>query len=35
MTDEEMREAAEYFAAIPWTRRMHVIEADRNTADAP
>jgi len=29
MTDEEMREAAEYFAAIPWTRRMHVIEADR------
>ena len=28
MTDAEMREAAEYFAAIPWTRRLRVIEAD-------
>lgn len=28
MTDEEMREAAEYFAAIPWTPWMRVIEAD-------
>jgi cytochrome c553 len=29
MTDEEMHEAAEYFAAIPWTPWMRVIEADR------
>jgi cytochrome c553 len=28
MTDEEMRVAAEYFAAIPWTPWMHVIEAE-------
>jgi cytochrome c553 len=28
MTDEEIREAAEYFAAIPWTPWMRVIEAD-------
>ena len=28
MTDEEMREAAEYFAAMPWTPWMRVIEAD-------
>jgi cytochrome c553 len=28
MTNEEMREAAEYFAAIPWTPWMRVIEAD-------
>lgn len=28
MTDEEMKEAAEYFAAIPWTPWMHVIEVD-------
>ncbi len=28
MTDEEMREAAEYFFAIPWTPWMRVIEAD-------
>jgi cytochrome c553 len=28
MTDEEMREAAEYFAAMPWTPWMHVIEAE-------
>lgn len=28
MTDEEMQEAAEYFAAIPWTPWMRVIEAD-------
>jgi len=28
MTDEEMRESAEYFAAIPWTPWMRVIEAD-------
>lgn len=29
MTDAEMREAAEYFAAIPWTPWIEVIEADR------
>ena len=29
MTDEEMRQAAEYFAAMPWTPWMRVIEADR------
>ena len=28
MTDEEMQEAAEYFAAMPWTPWMDVIEAD-------
>ena len=28
MTEEEMREAAEYFAAIPWTPWMRVIETD-------
>ena len=28
MTEEEMQEAAEYFAAIPWTPWMTVIEAD-------
>jgi cytochrome c553 len=28
MTDEEMREATEYFAAIPYTPWMRVIEAD-------
>ena len=28
MTDEEMREAAEYFASIPYTPWMRVIEAD-------
>jgi len=28
MTEEEMREAAEYFAAIPWTPWMTVMEAD-------
>ncbi len=28
MTDEEMREAAEYFAAMPWTPWITVIEAD-------
>lgn len=28
MTDEEIREAAEYFAAIPYTPWMRVIEAD-------
>ena len=28
MTDEEMQEAAEYFAAIPWTPWMNVMEAD-------
>jgi cytochrome c553 len=28
MSDEEMQEAAEYFAAIPWTRWMYVIEAE-------
>ena len=29
MTDEEIRQSAEYFAAIPWTPWMRVIEADR------
>jgi len=28
MTEEEIQEAAEYFAAIPWTKWMHVREAD-------
>jgi len=28
MTEDEMREAAEYFAAIPWTPWMRVIEAE-------
>jgi cytochrome c553 len=28
MTDEEMQQAAEYFAAMPWTPWMRVIEAD-------
>jgi cytochrome c553 len=28
MTEEEMRQAAEYFAAIPWTPWIRVIEAD-------
>lgn len=28
MTDEEMRAAAEYFAAMPWTPWMRVVEAD-------
>jgi cytochrome c553 len=28
MSDEEMREAAEYFAAMPWTPWMRVIEAE-------
>jgi len=28
MTEEEMQEAAEYFAAIPWTPWMNVMEAD-------
>ena len=28
MTDEEMREAAEYFAAMPWTPWIEVIEAE-------
>jgi len=29
MSDEEMREAAEYFAAMPWTPWIRVVEADR------
>ena len=29
MTDEEMREAAEYFAAMPWTPWIRVVEAER------
>jgi cytochrome c553 len=29
MTDEEMRQSAEYFAAMPWSRWMRVLEADR------
>ena len=29
MTEDEMREAAEYFAAMPWTPWIRVIEADR------
>ena len=29
MTDEEMRQSAEYFAAMPWTPWIRVIEADR------
>jgi cytochrome c553 len=29
MTDAEMRDAAEYFSAMPWTPWMRVIEADR------
>jgi len=28
MTDQEMREAAEYFAAMPWTPWIRVVEAD-------
>jgi cytochrome c553 len=28
MTDEEMRQAAEYFAAMPWTPWIRVVEAD-------
>ena len=28
MTDDEMREAAEYFAAMPWTPWMRVVETD-------
>ena len=28
MTDDEMQAAAEYFAAMPWTRWMRVIEAE-------
>lgn len=28
MTDEEMQQAAEYFAAIPWTKWMNVVEAE-------
>jgi cytochrome c553 len=28
MTDQEMHEAAEYFAAIPWTPWIRVVEAD-------
>ena len=28
MTDKEMREAAEYFAAMPWTPWIRVVEAD-------
>ncbi len=28
MTDEEIHESAEFWAAVPWTRRMYVIEAD-------
>ena len=28
MTEEEIQEAAEYFAAIPWTKWMNVVEAD-------
>jgi cytochrome c553 len=29
MTEEEMREAAEYFAAMPWTPWIRVVEAER------
>lgn len=29
MTEEEMRQSAEYFAAMPWTPWMRVVEADR------
>jgi len=29
MTEEEMRQSAEYFAAMPWTPWIRVIEADR------
>lgn len=29
MTDDEMREAAEYFAAMPWTPWLRVVEAER------
>jgi cytochrome c553 len=28
MTEEEMLESAEFWAAVPWTRRMYVMEAD-------
>jgi len=28
MTEQEMQEAAEYFAAIPWTHWMNVVEAE-------
>jgi cytochrome c553 len=28
MTEEEIQEAAEYFAAIPWTKWMNVVEAE-------
>ena len=27
MTDEEIAQAAEYFAAIPWSRRVRVVES--------
>lgn len=29
MTEDEMRQSAEYFAAMPWTPWMRVVEADR------
>jgi hypothetical protein len=29
MTEEEMRQSAEYFAAMPWTPWIRVIEAER------
>ena len=29
MTEEEMRQSAEYFAAMPWTPWIRVVEADR------
>ena len=28
MTEEEIQESADFWAAIPWTRRMYVMEAD-------
>ena len=28
MTDAEIQESSEFWAAVPWTRRLHVIEAD-------
>ena len=28
MTDAEIQESSEFWAAVPWTRRLHVMEAD-------
>ena len=28
MTEEEIQESSEFWAAVPWTRRMYVMEAD-------